>query len=200
MTLYAEVPGRRLRQIVGDAALVAWIALWWRVGAWIYELVGRLAGPGAAVERAGRDLALPLERAGDEVSSIPVVGDALQQPFEAAAGAGRSLAAAGAAQQDVVANLALWLGVLLAVIPISLLLALYLPPRLRWVREATAARRLGLDLGDLELFALRAVATRPLSRLRRAAPDPLRALRAGDHAALAALELDELGLRPRPRP
>src|SRR6266545_2319456 len=64
--------------------------------------------------------------------------------------------------------------------------------------EATAASRLRRDLsgGDLGLFALRAIANRPLRELRRASPDPVADLQRGDYGALAALELRALGLRP----
>jgi hypothetical protein len=51
---------------------------------------------------------------------------------------------------------------------------------------------------DLELFALRALANRPLRELYRVTPDPAGALRAGDYAGLAALELRSLGLRAEP--
>jgi hypothetical protein len=49
-----------------------------------------------------------------------------------------------------------------------------------------------------DLLALRALATQPLGRLTRVAPDVAEAWRRGDDAtvdALAALELRQLGLR-----
>jgi hypothetical protein len=55
-----------------------------------------------------------------------------------------------------------------------------------------------MDGADLELFAIRAVANRPLRELRRVSADPAGALRAGEHHALADLELRALGLRARP--
>jgi hypothetical protein len=72
----------------------------------------------------------------------------------------------------------------------------WLPPRLQWSREAGAAGRLR---GDVELLALRAAASAPLAELSRLGPDPVTRWRAGDAgagAALAALELQRLGLRP----
>jgi hypothetical protein len=200
MKFYADSPGRRARQLGTDLALVTWTLLWARLGMWIDELVSRLAGPGRAVERAGSGLARPLDEAAREVAGLPLVGEALGAPLEAAADAGRALAAAGAGQQDVVHTLALWLGTLFAVMPVSLALALYLPGRLRWAREATAARRLCRSAPSLELFALRAVATRPLAELYRASPDPAAALRSGDLRGLAALELRSLGLEPPSAP
>ena len=196
MSLYAELPGYRARQILLDVAVLAWILVWIRIGMWVDEAVNRLAGPGRAVQEAGMSFARPLHEARREVADIPVVGEALERPLAAAADAGRLLADAGAGQQDVVHTLAVTLGVLFAVIPVSLLLALYLPGRVRWVGQASTARRLRAADAGLELFALRAVATRPLRDLYRVTSDPAHALRSGDHAPLAALELRALGLTP----
>src|SRR5919199_6116203 len=115
MSLYAELPAYRARQIAGDVAVILWTAMWVRVGMWISELVDRLAGPGRAVDRAGLDFARPLADAGRRVADVPLVGDALQNPLAAAARGGRVLAQAGSDQQEVVHTLGLWLGVLLAV-------------------------------------------------------------------------------------
>jgi hypothetical protein len=112
---------------------------------------------------------------------------------------GQTLADAGATQQEVVHQLALWLGVLVAAVPIIALLLVWLPRRVAWAREAGAASRLRLDGADLELFALRAVANRSLRDLHRVTPDPAGALRGGEFEALADLELRALGLRAQPR-
>jgi hypothetical protein len=130
-----------------------------------------------------------------KVGRIPVVGGDLQGPFGRLAGVGQILADAGATQQQVVHQLALWLGILVAAVPIAALLVTWLPRRVAWAREAGAASRLRLAGADLELFALRAVANRPLRQLHRVTPDPAAALRAGDYEALADLELRSLGLR-----
>jgi hypothetical protein len=94
----------------------------------------------------------------------------------------------------VVQSLSFWLALLLAAIPIVWLVVRYLPGRLRWAREATAASRVRAQPGAPQLLALRAMANRPLPKLRRAEPDPAAAYARGDYAALAALELAELGL------
>ncbi len=194
MKLYAEVPRYRMGQIVRDLAAVAWVAIWVRVGFRIHELVSALAGPGRTIQSPGTDVASSLESAGSEVEDLPVVGDALRTPFEAIAGAGRALERAGATQQEVVATLAVWLGVILALIPILYVALKYLPDRGRWIRAASAADHIRLDAGDLHLFALRAVANRPLHELRRASSDPAGDLASGNYQALARLELNALGL------
>jgi hypothetical protein len=193
--LYAETAGLRGRQVLIDLAVVAWTAAWAWAGVTLYRLVEKLAVPGARLEQAGGGFAGDVSEIQQKVGRIPVVGGDLQGPFGRLAGVGQTLADAGATQQQVVHQLALWLGVLVAAVPIVTLLLAWLPGRVSWAREAGAASRLRLAGADLELFALRAVANRPLRQLRRVTPDPAGALRSGDFEALADLELRSLGLR-----
>jgi hypothetical protein len=197
--LYAETAGLRARQLLGDLAVLAWTVAWVAAGLGLYRLVEKLAVPGARVEQAGSSFAGDVAEIQDKIGQVPVVGDQLQDPFGRLAGTGRTLAAAGVAQQEVVHHLALWLGVVVAAVPVVALLLVWLPRRVAWAREAGAASRLRMDAADLELFAIRAVANRPLRQLHRATPDPAGALRTGEYEALADLELRALGLRARPR-
>jgi len=198
--LYAETPGLRTRQLVGDLAVLAWTAAWVAAGVALYRLVEKLAVPGQRVEQAGSSFAGDIAEIQQKVGRLPVVGGELQDPFGRLAGVGRTLAAAGVTQQEVVHQLALWLGVVVAVVPIVALLLVWLPSRVSWAREAGAASRLRMDGADLELFAIRAVANRPLRDLHRVTPDPAGDLRAGEYQALADLELRALGLRAQQRP
>jgi hypothetical protein len=193
--LYAETAGLRARQLLGDLAVLAWTAAWVAAGVALYRLVEKLAVPGARVERAGGDFAGNVAEIQQKVGRVPVVGDDLQDPFGRLAGVGRTLADAGVTQQEVVHQLALWLGVVVAAVPMVALLLAWLPGRVAWAREAGAASRLRRAGADLELFAIRAVANRPLRDLHRVTPDPAGALRAGEFEALADLELRALGLR-----
>jgi hypothetical protein len=197
--LYAETAGLRARQLLGDLAVVAWTAVWVWAGLTLYRLVGKLAVPGARLEQAGGGFAGDVAEIQQKVGRIPVVGNELQGPFGRLAGVGQTLADAGATQQAAVHQLALWLGIVVAAVPIVALLLAWLPRRVTWAREAGAASRLRLDGADLELFAIRAVANRSLRELHRVTPDPAGALRAGEFADLADLELRALGLRAGPR-
>ncbi|HEX6678098.1 MAG TPA: hypothetical protein VF486_24160 [Actinomycetes bacterium] len=199
MKLYAEQAPLRLRQVALDLLVAAWVAGWGWLGVAVYRLVDKLAGPGRAVEQAGNDFASNMGTVRDKVGRVPLVGEELRAPFGRLGGVGQTLAGAAHGQQQVVHQLAWWLGVLLAAVPIVMVLLLWLPPRLRWAREAAAAARLRDDNADLHLFALRAVARRPLRQLRLVTDDPAGALAAGRYDALAALELQALGLRATPR-
>ena len=183
LKFYAEVPRVRFRQVLLDVGTVLWVVVWVRVGLWLHGLVLRLEGPGRGLEDAGNRIAgwrIPI--LGDRLGPITSGGEALQR--------------AGDTQQDVVQTLAVWLAVLLAGVPIGWLLVRYLPGRLRWAREAAAASHLRSQPAAAQLFALRALANRPVHRLRRVAADPAGAYARGDYEALAALELAELGLGP----
>ncbi|HLZ38626.1 MAG TPA: hypothetical protein VKP64_12925, partial [Mycobacteriales bacterium] len=124
--------------------------------------------------------------------------DELAVPLRTARDAAAALAATGRTAQATVDHLALWLAVLVGALPVVVALAVWLPRRLRWVREARAVTRLQAT-GGLELLAWRALVNRPLRVLARAGVrDPAGALRAGDAGAvarLAALELSAVGLR-----
>jgi hypothetical protein len=196
MTWYAELPSHRNRQIAVDAAVAVWVLLWLWVGRWVYRLVERLGAPGRELEEAGTGLAGGLSGAAERAGSVPGVGGGLRAPLDAAASAGDLLTRAGTAQQDAVGTLALVLAFVLGGLPVLWALSRWLPGRLAWSRTATAAGRLR---GDVDLLALRAAAHAPLPELSRLGPDPVTRWRAGDAeagAALAALELRRLGLRP----
>ncbi|MGI8773763.1 MAG: hypothetical protein ACR2KQ_01930 [Actinomycetota bacterium] len=195
MKIYAETPHVKTRQIVFDILVVIWILVWIRIGMAMHDLIAKLSGPGRTIESAGAGFSDNLQSLSERAADVPLVGDRLRAPFDSAAGAGRELQAAGVAHQEIVMSVALWLGILLAVIPIGYVLLRYLPDRIRWVREASAAARLRIDADDLHLFALRAIATKPLYELRRACSDPARCLVEGNYRPLAAVELASLGLK-----
>ena len=194
MKIYGETRFFRLRQMATDLGVLIWIVVWIRIGVFINALIQRLAEPGRTIEDAGASFSSTMADIGERISELPVVGGALRSPFETASEAGVTLQNAGQGQQDLIQRIAFWLGVLLAAIPIVLVLIRYLPGRLSWIREASAASRLRIDAADLQLFALRAITNRPLHELRRACKDPAAAFAQGDYEPLARFELASLGL------
>ncbi|CAA9306760.1 MAG: hypothetical protein AVDCRST_MAG07-149 [uncultured Frankineae bacterium] len=195
MLWYAETPALRSRQLVRDVLVLLWVLLWLRVGAAVHDAVGALAAPGRELEEAGNGLTDGLSGAADRADDLPVVGGGLSAPLDAAAGAGRALADAGAAQQEAVGLLATVLALVVAGLPIALVLLRWLPGRLAFAREHGAARRLR---DDVELWALRAALNRPLAELAALGPDPVGRWRRGEPGAaqaLARLEQRAQGLR-----
>lgn len=196
--LYADRVPVAVRQLVTDILVVIWVYLWIKVALWIHDVVEKLAVPGQKLESAGSGIADNLADAGGKVGRVPIVGDELTQPFNGAADAARSIADAGHQQQEFVAQLALILPAIALSVPLALVLFLWLPLRLRWVRRAGVAAAVRADPAGQDLLALRALASQPLTELAKLGPDIAQSWRAGDSeavAALAALELKTLGLR-----
>jgi hypothetical protein len=198
MQLYARSPVLRARQLAADVGMLAWLVLWIVLARVVHRAVLVLAEPGQAVENLGRSVAGNMSSAADAADRVPVVGDEMSKPFGALADAGDSVSGAGQSAQDAVGTLATVLAVVLVVLPVGWLLLRWLPWRLRYAREAGAARRLLTGTPDLELLAARALATAPLPRLAALPPGTGAAWHAGDPAAvrlLAGLEAQRLGLR-----
>ena len=198
MRPYAQQPALRARQLAADLGMVAWTVLWLLVARVVHEAVLVLAGPGLAVEDLGASVAGNMDSAADVADDVPVFGDELSAPFDALAEASSSVSGAGQAAQDAVGTLALVLSVVLVVLPVGWLVLRWLPWRLRYAREAGAARRLLAGTPDLHVLAARALATAPLPRLAALPAGTGAAWHAGDPdavRALAGLELRRLGLR-----
>ena len=198
MQLYAHDPVQRTRQLTADVSMVAWVLLWVVVARAVHRAVLVLAEPGRAVEHLGASITGNMDSAAGVAEDVPVVGDELAAPFDALADAGGSVTGAGQAAQDAAGTLAAVLAVVLVVLPVGWLLLRWLPSRLRWAREAGAARTLLRGTPDLHLLAARALATAPLPRLAALPAGTGAAWQAGDPAAvraLAGLELRRLGLR-----
>jgi hypothetical protein len=198
--IYAELPVRRWLQVAADLFVALWTVIWVRLAMALHDVVQRLAGPGRTIETAGRRFEDAVGGAGAEAGEVPVVGEEVQGAFDEVAGAGTFLADAGQAQQDAVASLALWLAILVAVIPIALLIGRWLPWRLRWAVEATAARDIRCGTSGLQLFALRALASRSLYELRDVSRDPAADYARAEYDRLAELEFAALGLRKAAAP
>jgi hypothetical protein len=198
MPLYAQHPALRARQVAADLGMLAWTVLWILVARVVHRAVLVLAEPGRAVEDLGSSVAGNMDSAAEAAGDVPIVGDELAAPFEALSDAGGSVRGAGQAAQDAVGTLALVLAVVLVVLPVGWLLVRWLPARLRYAREAGAARRLLTGTPELEILAARAMATAPLPRLAALPAGTGAAWRNGEPTAvraLAALELTRLGLR-----
>ena len=202
MQLYAQHPVVRSRQLTADLGMLAWTVLWVLVARTVHGAVLVLAEPGQAVQDLGASVAGNMTSAAEAASDVPVVGDELASPFEALADASGSVSDAGIAAQDAVGTLAFVLAVVLVVLPVGWLALRWLPWRVGYAREASAAVRLTNGTPDLELLAARALATAPLPQLAALPDGTGAAWRAGDPTAvraLAALELRRLGLRlPEP--
>lgn len=196
MRLYAAAPARCARQVLGDLLLLAWVAGWAWAGREVHDATLVLGQPGRATASAADEMAGRFHDVEGRIGGIPGVGDDLAAPFRGAADAAESLAAAGRSQAETVADIALLVGIAVFLIPVLLIAVVYVPLRVRFVRRASAGRR--LLRADPALLALRALANQPLRSLAKISDDPVAAWRADDEATvrrLADLELRSLGLK-----
>lgn len=199
MKLYADLPGRRTVQLLADLGLLGWVAVWAWVGRYVHDATLSLAKPGAQLRSAGAGFRSELDRASGSVAGLPLLGDRLAGPLHDVAAAGTSMQDAGSQLVAAVTHLANILGWVTALVPIVIGAASWALLRGRFVRRASAAQRFIDDAADLDLFALRAMATQPMRKLARVSDDPAGAWRRGDAAtirALALLELGDSGLSP----
>jgi hypothetical protein len=201
--LYADPPARRTRQILADVLMLLWTGFWVYAGRQVHDAVQGLRAPADSITSAGRSVNGALTGAGEQAGQIPFVGDQLRTWLTQAAGSGTTLEQAGTSMADTVERLALGLGLATALLLIVPVLLLWLYVRVRFVRRATQSQRF-LDAGeDLDLFALRAMASQPLRALAKVSDDPAGAWRRQDRDVirrLALLELRDQGLRPPPGP
>ncbi|MEU7905212.1 hypothetical protein [Actinoplanes sp. NPDC049118] len=201
--MYADRLPTAVRQLLTDLLVVFWVYAWIRAGIWVNDTVEKLGVPGQKLQEAGTGIAGNLGDISSKVGRVPVVGDDLTTPFTRAADAANSLAEAGRQQQEMVDNLALAISLLIVAAPLALVLFVWLPLRLRWMRRAGVASKVRDEPAGQDLLALRALATRPLNELTKLGPDIAQSWRNGDAAAvqaLAALELRDMGLKPaKPR-
>ena len=198
MKLYSDVGTQRFRQVLGDLLLVGWIWLWVEAGVLVFRITNALGAPGRKAAEAGDGLAGDLRQMSEPMGKVPVVGDQLRSPVDGAAAAAGKLAEAGRDQAHAVEQLAYVLAGVTIGMPVLLALLIWLPPRIRFSRRATAAQKFIDSDADLQLFALRAMANQPMHKLAKISDDPVTAWREGDATVigqLANLELRSTGLR-----
>ncbi|PSK96421.1 hypothetical protein CLV63_11115 [Murinocardiopsis flavida] len=200
MNIYADRPARFLVQVLADVFALAWMAWWVWAAMGLHAAVLAFATPGELLEKAGGGLSSNMDTAAKNVREVPLAGDQLAKPFNSAGNAGESLSSAGVGFQESVGDMAFWLALVTAVIPIALVLLTWLPARARWIARASGARRLRAMAPEAasELLALRALSSARLGKLTAIHSDPVGAWRTGDAKSIdrfAALELHRMGLR-----
>jgi hypothetical protein len=198
MKFYSDFAAQRSRQITVDVLAIAFMAAWIWLGVFVHSLVIGLTDFGKEMERAGAGFRETMTDVGENLGGVPLIGRGIRGPFDNASDAGATLEAAGASQQVAVQNLALGLGLGIAVLPVLAILVLWLVPRLRFARRAATVRRLVSAGAGIDLLALRALTSQRLTTLGAIDADPMAAWRRGDETVmrtLAALELKSSGVR-----
>jgi hypothetical protein len=197
--LYAEHRGRMLGQLAADLFMIVWIGVWALVGLATERTVDAVATPLRTTRDRAGQLADQVRQAAEQAGQLPGVGGELRKPFDGTADQVQGLIGSVELQITAIDRAAALLGWLVFAIPVVILLVIWLPARVRFVRRARAAQRFVDGPADLDLFALRAMTTQPMHVIAKISDDPVAAWRHGDQAvidALAAVELRRSGLRP----
>lgn len=203
--LEASLPGGRWLLAL-DLLLVVWTLGWIAAAiaiAFEVQDLGELSDTVSTVGGAAEASGAALGTLGD----LPVIGDAvggtLAGPAAEIQEAGQSAQESAATTRRSVDVLSVLLGLAVALIPSTSLLAIYLPARVSRVREAQALdearRRAGDDPRFQEFLARRAAQNLSLRRLDRISAEPWRDLAEGRFDRLARAELERLGVRGRLR-
>lgn len=197
MSLYSAYPSARARQILADALGLVAVILVIVAAVTVTEAIRALGRFGRDLESAGESFRDGLADAGDRLGAVPLIGEGIRTPLDAAADAGGAVAEAGRGQQQLVESIALGAGWTIALVPLLVLALAWVWPRLRFARRAALIDRMLAAGMTADTLAARAIATQPLRRLAAVHPDPAAAWRAGDEVAvrsLAALELRRAGI------
>lgn len=142
MRLYADVPARRLRQIVADATVLVWVLVWIGVGRSIHATAVDSAAGAVRLRSGGQEFSSSMRDAAERVQRVPLVGDQLRTPFERAADTGTSFAQAGQDLQHGLDRLGLLLGLVVAALAIAIVVLPWLMVRLRYGQRVRQARAL----------------------------------------------------------
>ncbi len=181
-----------------DIVLMLWLLLWCMAGYTLGHAVNRLGGLSDGVINAGEGVS---NAAGalDGLSDVPLVGGGIQAIADRIDGLGRGTVQKAEASKDAIFNVALAIGLIVALGPTLPLIVIWLVIRAPLARER---RRIGAalvadDPGILGYLALRSATRFSYAKLAAATADPWGDLHAGRHEPLAALEIGRLGLTRR---
>ena len=201
MRWYARPSRRMFWQVVADVFVASWLVTWWFLGRFVERLVRAIADPARQAAQLGTDVEQQLADVASRAGGVPVVGGGLSRPFTHLAGSVDEITRHAEAQVAAIDRAAFFLGWVVFLIPVVLMVAVWLPRRLRFARQAGATLALTSSAAGTQLLALRALVTQPLTQLQAVASDPVEQWRRGDPDTvekLAALELARAGVtRPR---
>jgi hypothetical protein len=198
MGIYAKRPAKMIGQLVGDGFVLLWAIGWVIVAIFVHRVIEVLATPARETARTAMRLAENFRQAAAEAAKVPVAGEQMRRPLDAAAGTLGNLIDSANDQVVSIERLALIVGWLVFLIPVATVIAFWLPRRIRFYRQARASQVFLDSLADLDLFALRAMAAQPLYVLAEISDDPVQAWRSGDREVinkLAEVELKRNGLQ-----
>ena len=204
MPLYAQHPVLRARQVAADLGMLAWIVLWVLVARAVHARCWCWPSRAGRSRTSGSSVAGNMDSAAEAAEDVPLVGDELAAPVRARWPTRAARCAARGRRRRTPSAPWRWCSPSSwCVLPVGWLLLRWLPWRLRYAREAGAARAAAgrhAGPGDPRRAGAGHRTPPPAGRAARRAParpgGPATPRRCGPWPAL---ELGRLGLRlPRP--
>lgn len=197
---YSTRPVRLFGQMMSDITISLWTVIWVFVGIAVHDAIATIAEAGRQVESGSKGLAGNLASAGHGAHNIPLLGDALGKPLDAASAAALDVAGAGHSLDYTASWLAWVLALAVASPPILAVTVPWLLLRWRFFRRKWVVTALAATAAGQQLLALRALANRSPAKLAAVSADPVGGWRQEDPMVirgLAALELRAAGIRIR---
>lgn len=177
-----------------DGVVLFWCVLWCVLGVWTGVTLWHAADVGDTISASGRSLT-DVGEGLQGLSDIPVIGEGPGEVGASVSETAADIVARGAEVKADLRLLGVFLGVAVVGIPVTPILGLYLPMRLRRGREVARIRRQlhehGHDPGFDRYLADRARASLTYDEVARLDPTP--EARDADRA-LADAELARLGI------
>ncbi|MCQ4360366.1 hypothetical protein [Mycobacterium gordonae] len=197
---YSTRPLRLFGQLISDITISLWTVIWVFVGMAVHDAIATIAEAGRQVESGSKGLAGNLASAGQGAHSVPLLGDALGKPLDAASQAALDVAGAGHNLDTTASWLAWVLALAVASPPILAVTVPWLFLRWRFFRRKWVVTALAATAAGQQLLAMRALANRSPAKLAAVSADPVGGWRHEDPMVirgLAALELRAAGIRLR---
>ncbi|MCC6375916.1 MAG: hypothetical protein IT191_02755 [Microbacteriaceae bacterium] len=199
MKFYSDFPIRRIRQIFIDLIATAVIVLGAWLGLTIGAAIGALAEVGRLINTAGKGFKGAMTDAANALSGIPLVGDAVRVPFDAASGTGGMLETAGTSTTNFITTVSVIIGSLVTGTVIWAVLLVWVRKRVDFIKNATAVNRISKLEEGQDILALRGLVHGSKKELAAVGKHPVQAWRDADPDVirkLSALELRYAGVKP----
>jgi len=182
---------------VVDGLVAFWVLLWLVVAASTAVTIWQLSSLGNTLTQSGEAVGSAAE-ALRAIGDLPLVGEGPRELADEAAATADQVIADGTTVERRLRLLAVLLGLTVFFVPVTPLVGLWLPLRLRRAREARMIKRALVDDAGAPLdryLARRATTTLPYEAVRSAFEDGDGRLTREQERALADAELARMGLR-----
>jgi hypothetical protein len=193
MDLYARPSKLLVKQILWDLGMTLWVILFVKVAQGVHWLISLFAVPARKTGELTQSMSDGLVSAAESVSDVPLVGDKLRIPFDGLSNALSEITDLASSTVHLIETAALVLAIVVFVLPVFWLGSKWLPGRLKFWRNSTRVKKLAQGVNGERLFALRALASAPLTELAAITADPMGAWLADDRETIRRLAAIELG-------